>query len=175
MPVYVAYIKAELENVGLLGPMVEHTWTIDVKDCMSDEIRKEVTIDPTDLIDLEGSRGIANLVIRFTDSKEKAQCTLLDNEAYKTKFKKSKTALKSIPRALTGDDSDTWVPILAFEARGMDVTKLHLCLGDFVVTSTGGKVFDEVDLSSGDWADYDDEEDLAVSIMSAESKVESVR
>ena len=49
-------------------------------------------------------------------------------------------------------------------------------MGDeFIVVSEGGKTFDEdVDLSEGDWADYDDENDTPVSISTFESKIERV-
>jgi len=176
MPVFVAYVKAELENVALLAPKVQHSWMIDVKHSSSDEERKEVTIDSTDVYELEGSRGVANLVIKFAGSNEKAQCAILDVETFKTRFKKSKTAIKELPRAVTADDHGQWVPILAFEARGMDVTKIYIGEDDVVVTTTSGALINEnIDLSEGDWADYDEQADLSISITNLETKVEVVR
>ena len=44
---------------------------------------------------------------------------------------------------------------------------------DMNATTTGGFIFPEVDMSE-DWADYDEENDLSVSIMAVESKIERV-
>mmetsp|Transcript_22708 Transcript_22708/g.70212 ORF Transcript_22708/g.70212 Transcript_22708/m.70212 type:complete len:179 (-) Transcript_22708:53-589(-) len=178
MPVFVGYVKAELDGVALAavrtGP--DAIFTIDVKNGMSDEVREGVTISRADEFELEGSRGVSNLVLRFADSTEKASCSLLTAEDFKTKFKKKKQALAEAPRVLTADDSGEWVPVVAFEGRGMDVVKLRLTADDVVVTSTGDAVFEDgVDLSDGDWADYDAEADVSVSITNAQTKVELVR
>lgn len=177
MPVFVAYFKAELDGVKYAGVHTgkDRIFEIDVKNGMSDEVREKVTISSADEYELEGSRGISNLVLKFSDSNEKASCSILSDEDFKGKFKKKKEAMKSCPRALTADDSGEWVPIVAFEARGMDVTRLVLGKDDLVVHSTGDTIFDEVDLSEGDWADYDAEADVSVSITDAQTKVELVR
>ena len=177
MPVFVAYLKAELDGVSFVGPHTgkDRTFEIDVKNGMSDEVRERVTICSLDEIELEGSRGISNLVLKFQDSAEKASCSILGDEDFKSRFKKKKEALKQAPRALTAEDSGEWVPIVAFGARGMDVTKFHLGRGDLVVHSEGDAIFDDVDLGDGDWADYDADADCSVSITDATTKVELVR
>ena len=119
--------------------------------------------------------ALSNLVLKFQDSAEKASCSILGDEDFKSRFKKKKEALKQAPRALTAEDSGEWVPIVAFEARGMDVTKFHLGRGDLVVHSEGDAIFDDVDLGDGDWADYDADADCSVSITDATTKVELVR
>ena len=45
-------------------------------------------------------------------------------------------------------------------------------LRELVCESTEGKSFDGVDLSEDDWCDYDDENDLSVSISNLESTFE---
>ena len=155
---------------------MKKAWTIDVKHGQSDETRTGVTIDAADVLELEGSRGTVNLVIKFADAGEKAQCSIMSAEAYKAAFKKKKPALAYLPRAVTPEDSGEWVPIVAFEARGLEVTKLHLGVDDVVIQSTGGAVYDEdVDLSDGDWAEYDADASLSVSVTGATTKVMLVR
>ena len=79
------------------------------------------------------------------------------------------------PRDYTADDSGNWVPILAVECRGMEPYAFHPLGNEFVVTSEGGVKFEsDVDLSEGDWADYDEENDAAISISDFEAKFESV-
>ena len=68
------------------------------------------------------------------------------------------------------ENSGNFVQILAMECRGLTPVKWHpMC--DFSATSSGGFKFDEVDLSD-DWAEYDEDNDISVSIMNLESKIE---
>lgn len=43
---------------------------------------------------------------------------------------------------------------------------------DFDVKSTGGATFTQVDLSDRDWAEYDEENDLTVSISNLDYKID---
>lgn len=175
MPVFVAMLKCDLENVASLTPRTSNSvWTIDVKHGQSDEMREKVTIDAEDEIEIEGSRGTANLIIKFEDAAEKAQCSILSDEQFKTKFKNKKKQLELAPRAATADDSDIWLPFLAFEARGLDVVKVHLGGDNFDLVSTAGSTFTP-DLSETDWSDYDDDNQLPISITQLQTKVEVVR
>ena len=172
MPIFVAYIKADLENVGSASvDVASATLTIDVKQGQSDETRESVTISREDEVPLDGSRGIANLVL----SDWKASCSVLTADEFTTRFKKKKEALKETPRPVTDEDSGCWVPVVAFEARGLDVVRWRLREGDVSVRSAAGYPFEEVDLSDGDWADYDVEADAPVALSDIETKVELVR
>ncbi len=68
-------------------------------------------------------------------------------------------------------DSGKFVPILAIECRSIEPTAWHPNF-DFVAESTGGGIFDKVDLSDRDWAEFDEENDLSVSITNVEYKFE---
>lgn len=79
------------------------------------------------------------------------------------------------PRDYKAQDSGNWVPILAVECRGMEPYAFHALGDEFVVESEGGVMFDsDVDLSEGDWAEYDEENDAAVSVSEFEAKFESL-
>lgn len=173
MPVFVAMMRCEeLENVARLEPRtLSSVWTIDVKHGSSEETRQGVTIDAEEEVEVEGSRATANLVIKFADATEKAHCNILSVDDFRAKRKKQ-TAYA--PRALTSEDSQEWVAFLAFEARGLDVTRVHVGGDNFDVVSTGGGKF-RPDLSDSDWADYDEEHSLPVSVTGLETKVEVVR
>lgn len=176
MPVFVAYIKADLENVGSAAIDVESaTLTIDVKYGQSEEVRESVTICRQDEEPLDGSRGVANLILKFADANERSSCSVLSADEFKTRFKKKKQALAEMPRSVTDGDSGTWVPVVAFEARGMDVVTWRLREGDVSVRSATGFPFEDVDLSEGDWADYDVEADAPVAMSDIETKVGPVR
>ena len=172
MPVFVALARCELENVASVSPRTSKSvWVIDVKHGQSDEVREKVTIDAEDSVDLEGSRGTANLVLKFADAAEKANCSILSADDFKTKFKNKKKQLELMPRAIT---SEAWTPFLAFEARGLDVSRVHVNGDNFDLVDSKGTKF-RPDLSEPDWADYDADNDLPVSITNFETKVEVVR
>ena len=67
-----------------------------------------------------------------------------------------------------------WVILLQFLPL-IVVASTDLVDGEFIVTATGGTVFTEdIDLSDGDWADYDAENDAPVSLSNIEFKWEAV-
>ena len=53
---------------------------------------------------------------------------------------------------------------------GIEITNWRPHATRFIVRSTGGATFEEVDLSEGDWADYDADNDLSVSITNLEQR-----
>ncbi len=81
---------------------------------------------------------------------------------------------KSVKPAYTESDSGNYVTILALECRNIEPIAWHPSV-DFVVQSSGDNetIFKEVDLTDRDWADYDEENDLSVSITNFEYKIES--
>lgn len=64
-----------------------------------------------------------------------------------------------------------WVSVLGLECRGVVPVRWRP-FRDFIAESTEGHYFEDVDLSEGDWAEYDEENDLSVSITNVEAKVE---
>jgi hypothetical protein len=107
--------------------------------------------------ELEGSRGDANFIMKWPGNKQQAYIKIVD--------------LKNVTGNYTEDNSGKWVAVLGLECRGI-VPKSWKVSRDFVAESTGGHFFEDVDLSDGDWAEYDEENDLSVSITNVECKVE---
>ena len=152
------------------------------------EIREKVVIDPTEYIEQEENSKETpyHFGIRWEGNKKKASVvTVLDLDGFKSALKKNGKKGKKLkngmddprtPRSFTAEDSETFVPILALECRGVEPYAFHPMGGEFIVESEGGMVFEgeDVDLSDGDWADYDGDNDLSVSISEFESKFESL-
>lgn len=114
--------------------------------------------------------------LNWEGNKKPSTLTFLDDAATKTNLKKKKNV--QLPRSYTSDDTGSWVPMLAVDCRGME-PYAYFPMGDdnneFVITSAEGTEFTEdVDLSEGDWADYDAENDQPVSMSDIEFKWESV-
>jgi hypothetical protein len=78
-------------------------------------------------------------------------------------------------KKMTGDysaeNAGSMVTVLGIECRGL-IPRRWIAGEDCICESTGGKVFSEVDLSEGDWAEYDDDNNLPVSITALEHCIE---
>jgi Eukaryotic protein of unknown function (DUF866) len=176
MVLFLLYIKAEFENIGSISLRKDSNLCVSVRNPLSDfETREKVVFNPSETVDQdEGARQSPHhLSIKWEGNKKACILECLDENAAKTALKKKKS--KDTPRDLTEDDSGRWVPVLAMECRGLEPYAFHSMGGEFVVTSQGGKVFTEdVDLGEGDWAEYDEENDAAVSLSAIEFKIDSV-
>lgn len=124
---------------------------------LGDEVRKDVTISSEDVIPLDGSRGEANFVMKWPYANDQSYIKIVTHKQVKSSYQE--------------DDSGKFVAILAMECRSLEPTAWHPNF-DFIVRSTGGTVFDKVDLSDRDWAEFDEENDLSVSITNVEYKLE---
>lgn len=111
-----------------------------------------------------------HFALKWEGSKKRATLQVVDDPKAALKKKKYKGEL---PRDYKAEDSGRWVPILAVECRGLEPYAFHPIGDEFVVESEGGAMFaSDVDLSEGDWAEYDEENDAAVSISEFEAKFE---
>lgn len=114
--------------------------------------------------------------MKWEGAPKRSTLIVLDAAATKSALKKKKKFKEEFSYlTYTSEHAGNFVPVLAFECRGLEPYAFH-CLGDeFVVESEGGVKFDsDVDLSDGDWAEYDEDNDAAVSISDFETKIESV-
>mmetsp|Transcript_9218 Transcript_9218/g.11622 ORF Transcript_9218/g.11622 Transcript_9218/m.11622 type:complete len:187 (+) Transcript_9218:91-651(+) len=186
MVLYTLYIKAEIEGVKSLYLNTTANICIDICNPLSDyEIREKVVIDPTEFLEQdESSREPPyHFGIKWEGSKKYSVLTVLDKESIKNALKKeSKKGKKKggddprLPRSMTEEDNETFVPFVSFECRGIEPYAFHPMGGEFIVVSEGGTTFEgeEVDLSEGDWADYDAENDISVTISDFTSKFDNL-
>jgi len=158
---------------------------LDVRNPTSDyEIREKVVINPREYEEPEenSKQPPYHFGIRWEGSKKRSVLTVLDADALGSALKKKagKKGKKGgsgpfAPRSMCGEDSEKYVPVLALDCRGIEPYAFHPMGSEFIVESEGGMMFEEdVDLREGDWAEYDDENDIAVGITDFESKIEDV-
>uniref|UniRef100_A0A7S2USF6 Uncharacterized protein n=1 Tax=Attheya septentrionalis TaxID=420275 RepID=A0A7S2USF6_9STRA len=176
MVLFLLVVKAELEGVSEASLVRDANLCISIRNPLSDyEIREKVVLNPSEFVEQQenSKEPPCHFTIKWEGSKKRSTIQVLDDAAIKSalkkKNKKGKSNDESMPRSLTV--SGEFVPILALECRGVEPYAFH-CLGnEFAVISEGGAKFDEdVDLSDGDWGDYDAEHDASVSISEFEAK-----
>merc|ERR1719223_853751 len=156
MPLYLLKIKADLEGINKLIPLADNLWKLDIQNDAGDT-KSGITVSKADVIDLEGSKGQANYVMRWAKGAPQAYIKIVD--------------VKKVDGSYKSDDSGKFVTVLGLECRGIE--PIAWVVGeDFTAESSGGTTFQEgVDLSE-DWADYDEEHDESVSVMNTEVKIE---
>lgn len=181
MVVFILYVKGELEGVSKVSVNPNANICLNVKNPLSDyEIREKIVVNPDDIIEAEGKEPECHFAITWEGANKRSTLKIMTPAEIKSSFKKSgkksgKNSNSPIPRDVTSEDNDEYVPMIAFDCRGLEPYEFFPMGDEFVVVSEGGKEFNEdVDLSEGDWADYDDENDAPVSISSFESKIERV-
>jgi hypothetical protein len=85
MPTYVLSIKAELENVASLLPLNDVMWKFDITSSSSE--RKEgITVCPSEELELSGSRGTANFVMRWKGDKHESYIKVVHVKKVTTKY-----------------------------------------------------------------------------------------
>jgi hypothetical protein len=187
MVLFLLCVKAELDGVESLSLLKKGTnLCFSVRNPLNDyEVREKIAFDPQETLEQEeGAREDAHhFALKWEGSKKFSTLIVLDDEAAKAALKKSKKkggkkgggGEVDTPRDVTSDDSGEWVPVLAMECRGLEPYAFHPLGSEFKVVSEGGAVFDEdVNLSEGDWAEYDEEHDASVSVNEFESKIIAV-
>lgn len=157
---FLLYVKADLENVESLAPAPGAHFCLDVQESAGSERRGGVYVHAGEKHELAGSRGEAHFVMKFDKaSKHEAYLNVLD--------------VKGVTRPVTAADSGKWVPVVAFECRGLEPVAYHP-EEEWLATGAGGQRFEGVNLSD-DWADYDEKLGDSVSVMAFESKFELLK
>jgi hypothetical protein len=146
---------------------------ISVRNPLSDdEVRDKVAFGLSDTVEQEENsrEPPCQFALKWEGAKKRSNLQVLDDPKAALKKKKCKG---EPTRDYKAEDSGNFVPILAVECRGLEPFAYHALGDEFIVESEGGAIFNsDVDLSEGDWAEYDEENDAAVSISEFEAKFE---
>jgi hypothetical protein len=149
-----------------------------VKNPLSDfEVREKAVINPSATVKQAESSSPDDphrLNLKWEGSKKQSTLTVLcEVEAKQTLKKKSRKKIDEFtPHHYTTQDSGAFAPILCIECRGLEPTA-YFPGDEFVVILEGGTVFAE-EVSVGDWADYDAENDAPVALFEVEFKWEAI-
>lgn len=179
MVLFLLYIKTELEGVGSVSLRPDANICISVRNPLSDyEVRDKVAFNLQEFVEKEeNSKEPAHqFSLKWEGAKKRSTLIVLDEAATKTALKKKKKFKDEFSYlSYLSEQNGNYAPVLAFECRGLEPYAFH-CLGDeFIVESEGGVRFEsDVDLSEGDWAEYDEENDASVSIDQFEVKIEAL-
>ena len=154
MVVFSLNVSAELSKVTDLSPVdspqapFEYTFTIQCTQCKENH-PKPVPINRYETHQITGSRGQANFVFKCKQCKSEHTA-----------------AIQRTDKTVLVEDAGKSISILTIDSRGMDFVEFHP-IGQFQCKGTESSpptAFNEVDLSEGEWYDYDDKAGEEVSI-----------
>mmetsp|Transcript_28239 Transcript_28239/g.41720 ORF Transcript_28239/g.41720 Transcript_28239/m.41720 type:complete len:183 (-) Transcript_28239:103-651(-) len=182
MPLFFLMMKAETENVGSVTLRQDANLRISVRNPLNpDEVRENVVIDPSEIIELDGttcSREPSHHFHLTWEGSKKASILQVHSGAEKAisvlKGSSKKKYKGETPRSYTAEDSGNWVPLLLLECRGMEPYAFHPMEDEFEITSEAGCAFNENIELDDDWADYDADNDAPVSLSEIEFEFKSV-
>mmetsp|Transcript_21630 Transcript_21630/g.55494 ORF Transcript_21630/g.55494 Transcript_21630/m.55494 type:complete len:162 (+) Transcript_21630:182-667(+) len=152
------HIKAQLENVKSLTLPIGHIWTVTLQQSQGSERREGVEICENESHEIPGSKGDANFLMKWARDDRKHATINIEH-------------VKKYTRAYAEADSGSFVPIIGFDCRGAEPVD-WTPQGGFRIESTGGAVFDNVDLKEKEWCDYDEKAELSVGVYELEWKFE---
>jgi len=150
-------IKADLENVTDLVPGAddfEYFFKVKCNSCHETH-PKFVSLNRLQEVEMSGGKGnTAHFVWRCGMCKRESSAKFEDRT----------------PQKYSIDSSGQFAPLITLDCRGLefidfDPRGIWKCVG-----SESGMAFPEVDLSEGEWTDYDEKSSQPVSIMEVESK-----
>ncbi|XP_021739079.1 UPF0587 protein C1orf123 homolog [Chenopodium quinoa] len=160
-------ITAEVENVsnilpmgGLDDPNFLYYFKVKCGNC-GEVTEKESYVMLGELVPIPKSRGQANLV---------QKCKFCGREGTITMIPKS-------GRYLTGDDCEAgkFVRLMSFDCRGLEPVDYSFGGDQWKIITTAGTVFENVDLSDGDWADYDEKKKMPTSVGNLQARFEVMK
>jgi hypothetical protein len=152
MPIFALQLKADLEGVGSIDTTGRYCLDLS-KD---GEGKKGIYVDQSEVVEMVDSRGTCHLQIKLPGMSKPVNLVILETFPYRL------------------EDSGNFKTVARIEARGLDVDAWQ-AREDFVVVSEGGKRFENADLGEGDYTEYDDEHEQAVSVLEIETKVVVVK
>ncbi|KAK9358142.1 hypothetical protein V1504DRAFT_436062 [Lipomyces starkeyi] len=143
MPLALA-LSAELTGVTDLQPVDSpdspyiYSFKVECTSCRETH-PNFVDLTAYEMHDLSGSRGEANFVWRCRSCR-----------------RESSASFKAKPVPYTIEDSAKWKNVVEFEVRGLEFTEFKVEGPWTCKSEANGAIFEEVDLSQGEWFDYDE-------------------
>ncbi|KAG8249768.1 hypothetical protein J6590_012073 [Homalodisca vitripennis] len=149
-------VKCNLEEIKILQPSSDFTWTIKVK-CSGcgEESPNWHTVDAQSSYEGKGGKGKFHFI-------------------YKCKFCSRENSLDIVGSSIKKINSDECMdfkPLVTFDCRGLVPVDFTPGKGWIAEAAESGRQFKDIDLSEKEWVDYDERSQQSVGIYEFESKI----
>eukprot|EP00667_Euglena_gracilis_P024927 EG_transcript_28957 len=146
-------IKADLENITDLSLPGDTRWYFNVVLEGEEGDEKEIYLVPREELEIPNSKGTCCFTIKSKFSKNQGTITFLKTDSYNE------------------EDSGKMKAIGTFDCRGCELTKFFPRSGFEASSTKSSAKYKDIDLSEGDWAEYDERANESVMISSVETEI----
>ncbi|KAI8995038.1 hypothetical protein BDB01DRAFT_847020 [Pilobolus umbonatus] len=148
------YIKADLENITDLKPVEEFEWSFKIE-CTSchEKDPSWISFNPHESYDMNSSRGSANLVMRCKFCKRDGSAQ------FEPSFKLQSYNI---------EDTGKFKQIAQFDCRGLELVDFQPRESWVAKGAESNSVFEDIDLTEGEWVEYDEKTSEPVGISNIE-------
>ncbi|KAI8144325.1 hypothetical protein BJV82DRAFT_65517 [Fennellomyces sp. T-0311] len=146
------YLKADLENITNLKPVNEYEWHFKIQ-CSScrETDQNWISFNPHDTVEMSGSRGEANLVMRCKFCKRESSAQFEPNV-----------------QAYSAEKNGKFQKIATFDCRGLELVDFSPRDPWVAEGTESGTKFEDIDLTDGEWVEYDEKSGEPVGIAEIE-------
>ncbi|KAI8895612.1 UPF0587 protein C1orf123 [Globomyces pollinis-pini] len=162
MPRYQINWKADITNITNLSPLSvdDYEWIFKFTCTKCHELHDvPVTLKANEVVEMNNSRGTANLIMKCNFCKSEGSVDLEMNTLKPYTIENSGKMQPLIVIEGRGWEPVEWIPTIGFRAEGVE----------------SGTVFDEIDLTDLEWCDYDEKAGESVDIMDIQSEVKKAK
>ncbi|KAJ3056868.1 hypothetical protein HK097_003404 [Rhizophlyctis rosea] len=162
MPKFEVQWKADLEGITNLKPAskADYDWRFKFQCTKCNEKGDNwVVFTASDESEQTGSRGTANLVMKCKFCKAEGSANLEIDTL----------------RALDIEQTGKFTPLVRLEARGLEPVEWAPSEGFSAEGAESGTKFEDIDLSEGDWTEYDEKQNASVEIMELASQIKKLK
>eukprot|EP00051_Salpingoeca_urceolata_P030046 m.7983 g.7983 ORF g.7983 m.7983 type:complete len:160 (+) comp3087_c0_seq1:3652-4131(+) len=147
--------KANLEYVDdLLAAGDDFRWYVSLLCTQCDTVSGPVYVVATEVNDIPGGRGQANLVGKCKFCSRQHSVSIVEQSVKPYKL----------------ENNNQFQTIVEFEARGVDLQNFDPRVGWTAKGAESGTKFDEIDLGEKEWVDYDEKANESVGIYEVEAQ-----
>ncbi|KAJ3041813.1 hypothetical protein HDV00_008703 [Rhizophlyctis rosea] len=162
MPRYELQWKADLEGITDLRPASksDYDWRFKFKCTKCSETGDNfVTFTASDESAQSGSRGVANLVMKCKFCKAEGSANIEIDTL----------------KPYTIEQTGKFAPLVSLEGRGIEPVEWTAADGFTAEGAESGTKFEDIDLSEGDWTEYDEKAGASVEIMELASQIKKLK
>eukprot|EP00806_Schmidingerella_arcuata_P003851 Macronucleus_4492.p1 GENE.Macronucleus_4492~~Macronucleus_4492.p1 ORF type:complete len:168 (+),score=33.81 Macronucleus_4492:1-504(+) len=154
-------IRATLENLAGIKITPDSDWNFKVKCTNCQELSDNVIyFNLVEKVEIQGSRGTASFIYKCKNCGRSGNIDYVENSLGK----------------YMAEHSEQWLTIATFECRGLEPAEFFPGTSFSALSSASDTMFgaeggrDPIDLSDGDWADYDEDGEESVGIYEFSSQ-----
>ncbi|CAG9329803.1 unnamed protein product [Blepharisma stoltei] len=167
-------IKARLEGIRNITPKSNFRWYFQVRCARCGEVNdKEIYLVAEEFHEKWGTPGTFNFVMKCKICENVGTINILNGSIKNYSVYGAVTASKNRDIEIEdyeGGSREEFQPICQCETRGLVIVSYRLNDG-FTVESLTNKIWEDVDLSQGDWCEYDEDAGTVVGIYDIETRV----